>query len=41
MMSVLAVGCSEDFDIPPIVVPTASHTPNMTIADFKAKYKEE
>ena len=38
LMSVLAVGCSEDFDIPPIIVPTASHTPNMTIADFKAKY---
>lgn len=38
LMSVLAVGCNEDFDIPPITVPTATHTPNMTIAEFKAKY---
>ena len=38
LMSVLAVGCNEDFDIPPTVMPRASHTPNMTIAEFKAKY---
>ncbi|MBR1804648.1 MAG: choice-of-anchor J domain-containing protein [Muribaculaceae bacterium] len=38
LVAVLAVGCNEDFDTPPIIMPTASHTPNMTIADFKAKY---
>ncbi|MBP3738064.1 MAG: choice-of-anchor J domain-containing protein [Muribaculaceae bacterium] len=38
LVAVLAVGCNEDFDTPPIIMPQASHTPNMTIADFKAKY---
>ena len=38
LVAVLAVGCNEDFDTPPIVMPRASYTPNMSIADFKAKY---
>ena len=38
LVAVLAVGCNEEFDTPPIIMPQASHTPNMTIADFKAKY---
>ena len=42
-MSVLLLGltfvsCNDDFDTPPMVVPQATHQPNMTIADFKAKY---
>ncbi len=41
LMMVVAVGCSEDFDVPPVVVPTAEHTANMTIADFKAKYWQD
>ncbi|MBQ7690163.1 MAG: choice-of-anchor J domain-containing protein [Muribaculaceae bacterium] len=38
LMAVLAVGCNDDFDVPPLVMPQATHTPNMTIADFKAQY---
>ncbi len=38
LMAVLAVGCNDDFDVPPLVMPQATHTPNMTIAEFKAKY---
>ena len=38
LVAVMAVGCNEDFDTPPLVMPTAKHTPNMTIAEFKAKY---
>ena len=38
LLMVVAVGCNEDFDTPPIVVPTATHTPNMTLAEFKEAY---
>ena len=38
LMAVMAVSCSEDFDTPPMVVPTALNKPNMTLAEFKAKY---
>ncbi len=38
LLMVGAVGCNDDYDVPPIVVPTAEHEANMTIADFKAKY---
>lgn len=41
LMMVVAVGCNEEFDVPPIVVPTAQHQANMTIADFKAKYWQD
>lgn len=38
LMMVIAVACNEEFDTPPMVIPTASHTANMTIKDFKTKY---
>ena len=38
---VITAGCNDEFDTPPMVVPTATHTPNMTIADFKAKHWQE
>ncbi|MBP5560752.1 MAG: hypothetical protein J6X70_02980 [Muribaculaceae bacterium] len=38
LLTFLAVGCNEDFDTPPMVVPVAQHQPNMTIAEFKAAY---
>ena len=38
---VFAAACSDEFDQPPMVIPTAEHTPNMTIADFKAKYWQD
>ena len=34
-------GCKEDFDNPPMVVPRATHTPNTTIAELKAKYWQD
>ena len=46
-LSVLLLGvmvfssCKDEFDTPPMVVPTATHTANMTIADFKAKYWQD
>ncbi len=30
--------CNDDFDTPPMVVPTASREANTTVADFKTKY---
>ena len=38
---VFAAACSDEFDQPPMVIPTAEHTPNMTIAEFKAKYWQD
>ena len=38
LMMVIAVGCNDKFDMPPLAVPTASRTANMTIAELKAKY---
>lgn len=32
----LVASCSNEFDRPPMALPTAEHSPNMTIADFKA-----
>lgn len=40
-MLVAFTGCNDKFDTPPLVVPTAEHTPNMTIAEFKAKYWQD
>ena len=34
-------GCKEDFDNPPMIVPRATHTPNTTIAELKAKYWQD
>ena len=41
LLLLVAVGCNEDFDTPPMVVPQAEHQANMTIADFKAKYWQD
>lgn len=38
LLTVIAVGCNDEFDTPPMVVPQANVDPNTTIADFKAKY---
>ncbi|MDO4510334.1 MAG: DUF5689 domain-containing protein [Bacteroidales bacterium] len=41
LLGITFVGCNDDFDTPPMVVPQATHTPNMTIAEFKAKYWQD
>ncbi len=41
LLLLVAVGCNEDFDTPPMVVPHAQHQANMTIAEFKAKYWQD
>lgn len=38
---VVSTGCHEDFDNPPMIVPRATHTPNMTIAEFKEAYWQD
>lgn len=40
-LTMLATGCNDEFDTPPMVVPTATHTANMTIAEFKAKHWQD
>ena len=41
LLLVFAAACSDEFDQPPMVIPQASRTPNITIADFKAKYWQD
>ncbi len=41
ILLVFTAACSDEFDQPPMVIPTAEHTPNMTIAEFKAKYWQD
>ena len=41
LLLVFTAACSDEFDQPPMVIPTAEHTPNMTIAEFKAKYWQD
>ena len=41
LLALTAASCSDDFDTPPMVVPTATAVPNTTIADFKAKYWQD
>ncbi len=41
LLLVFTAACSDEFDQPPMVIPTAEHTPNMTIAAFKAKYWQD
>ena len=41
LLLVFASACSDEFDDPAVANPVAKHTPNMTIADFKAKYWQE
>ena len=38
LLSVFAISCNDEFDMPPLVVPVAEHEANMTIKDFKEKY---
>ncbi len=38
LLMVVAVACNDDYDTPPMVVPTATHTPNMTLLEFKTKF---
>lgn len=41
LLMVVAVACNDDYDTPPMVVPTATHTPNMTLLEFKTKYWQD
>ena len=41
LLLVFTAACNDEFDQPPMVIPTAEHTPNMTIAEFKAKYWQD
>ncbi len=41
LMLVFTAACSDEFDQPPMVIPTAEHHANMTIAEFKAKHWQD
>ncbi len=41
LLLVFTAACNDEFDQPPMLIPTAEHTPNMTIAEFKAKYWQD
>ena len=41
LLLVTAAACNDEFDDPAIANPVAKHSPNMTIADFKAKYWQD
>ena len=41
LLLVFTAACSDEFDQPPMVIPTAEHHANMTIAEFKAKYWQD
>ena len=41
LLLVFTAACSDEFDQPPMVIPTAEHHANMTIAEFKAKHWQE
>ena len=41
LLLVFTAACSDEFDQPPMVIPTAEHTANMTIAEFKAKHWQD
>ncbi len=41
LLLLTAAACSDEFDDPVMVAPTAEATPNMTIAEFKAKYWQD
>ena len=41
LLLVFTAACSDELDQPPMVIPTAEHTPNITIADFKAKHWQD
>ena len=41
LLLVFTAACNDEFDQPPMVIPTALHTPNITIAEFKAKHWQD
>ena len=41
LLLVTATACNDKFDDPVLGAPVAKHSPNMTIADFKAKYWQD
>lgn len=41
LLLVFTAACSDEFDQPPMVIPTAQHHANMTIAEFKAKHWQD
>ena len=41
LLLVFTAACSDEFDQPPMIIPTAEHTANMTIAEFKAKHWQD
>ena len=41
LLLVFTAACSDEFDQPPMVVPVAEHTANISIADFKAKHWQD
>ncbi len=41
LLLVFTAACSDEFDQPPMVVPQASRTANITIAEFKAKHWQD
>ena len=41
LLLVFTAACSDEFDQPPMVIPTAEHKANMTIAEFKAKHWQD
>ena len=41
LLLVLAAACNDEFDAPNMTIPVAQHKPNMTIAEFKAKYWQD
>ena len=41
LLLVFTAACSDEFDQPPMVIPTAEHQANMTIAEFKAKHWQD
>ena len=41
LLLVFTAACSDEFDQPPMVIPTAEHHANMTIAEFNAKHWQD
>ena len=41
LLLVFTAACSDEFDQPPMVIPTAEHHANMSIAEFKAKHWQD
>ena len=41
LLLVFTAACSDEFDQPPMVVPVAEHTANISIAEFKAKHWQD